>query len=85
MIFGCKPHMRRMDGLPVTMVMIPGAALETKEEWPRPSAAGNEARHLGKRAVTLPAEQHLVLQYDDLMGGTLPLTEQSGARPGLDD
>ena len=69
----------RIAGWPGCLVLSAGGSLEAKEQRARPAAAGDEARHLGERAVTLAPEQHAVLQYNHLMTDALPFAQQPAA------
>src|SRR6185437_13596571 len=56
--------------------------LQSEEQRPRPTAAGNDARDLRKRTILLTTVENAALDNRDFMGDALPFPQQP--RPGFD-
>src|SRR5260370_3258176 len=57
--------------------------LEAEEVWPGPSTPGDDARHLGERAMEFAAVNDAFLDDGDLMNDAAPFTQQHRAGTNL--
>src|SRR6202048_3958033 len=58
----------------------PSGTLQSEEERSRPRCAGDLSREGGKRAVTRALPREAVIEHQDIIGSTLPFSNQPSSR-----